>query len=67
MPRCTFCGRDIEKGTGKMLIHNSGKIDYLCSRKCDKNMNKLQRSPLKVRWTAHHRRDRGKSVSARGR
>ena len=49
-----------------MLIRNSGKIDYLCSRKCDKNMNKLQRSPLKVRWTAHHRRDRGKSVSARG-
>ncbi len=66
MPRCTFCGRDVEKGAGKMFIYNSGKIDYFCSSKCDKNVHNLKRTPLQVRWTAHYRRDQGKSVSASG-
>lgn len=67
MPRCTFCGRDLEKGTGKMFIYNSGKIDYFCSRTCEKQLHKLKRTPLQVRWTAHYRREHGKTVSRRPR
>ena len=51
MPKCTFCGTNIQKGTGKMFIYTSGKIANFCSSKCEKNLLKLKRKPLKTRWT----------------
>lgn len=62
MPKCTFCGNQIEKGTGKMFIYVSGKIDYYCSSKCERNVHKLKRKPLNVRWTEHYRREHKKEV-----
>ena len=41
-----------------MLVYNSGKIDYFCSTKCEKNMLKLKRKPAKVRWTEMSRAER---------
>src|SRR3989344_3408496 len=41
MPKCTFCGNELTKGTGKMFVHTSGKIDFFCSSKCEKNMLKV--------------------------
>ena len=60
MPKCTFCGNQIEKGTGKMFVFVSGKIDYYCSNKCEKNIQKLKRDPLRVRWTEHYRKEHKK-------
>ena len=40
----------MEKGTGKMFVWNSGKLDYFCSSKCEKNRLKLKRNPRKVNW-----------------
>ncbi|MEW5897278.1 MAG: 50S ribosomal protein L24e [Nanoarchaeota archaeon] len=60
MPKCTFCGRQIEKGTGKMFVYISGKIDNFCSSKCEKNLLKLKRKPVKTRWTEFSRKERGK-------
>ena len=48
--RCTFCKTEMEKGTGKMFVWNSGKLDYFCSSKCEKNRLKLKRNPRKVNW-----------------
>jgi large subunit ribosomal protein L24e len=48
--KCSFCKSEIELGTGKMLVLNSGKIIYLCSGKCEKNMIKLRRDPKDVKW-----------------
>ncbi len=48
---CSFCGREIEKGTGKMFVRNDGTILYFCSRKCEKNMLELKRDPRKLKWT----------------
>lgn len=48
--KCSFCKQEFEKGRGKMFVKNDGKIDYFCSSKCEKNMLKLGRSPLKVKW-----------------
>ena len=53
MPKCTFCGHQIEEGTGKMFIYNSGKIDHFCSQKCEKNLLKLGRKARKLKWTRH--------------
>ena len=51
MVQCTFCKKEIEKGTGKMYVKNDGKIFYFCSNKCDKNLLKLKRKPAKIKWT----------------
>jgi len=56
MVKCSFCGQEIPKGTGKMLIKNDGKILYFCSRKCEKNMIELKRNPKKVKWTEEYRK-----------
>lgn len=49
MAKCSFCGRELEKGTGKMLIRNDAKIIHYCSSKCEKNTN-LGRLPRKTSW-----------------
>jgi large subunit ribosomal protein L24e len=51
MPKCTFCGTQIEKGTGKMFVYSSGKVANFCSNKCEKNLHKLKRKPVRMRWT----------------
>jgi large subunit ribosomal protein L24e len=51
---CTFCGNDIEPGTGKMFIRKDGTIYFFCSSKCQKNMLNLGRIGRKVRWTRRY-------------
>jgi len=51
---CSFCGREIEVGTGKMFVKRDGKIFYFCSRKCEKNMLELKRNPRKLKWTKYY-------------
>ncbi|MEM2954361.1 MAG: 50S ribosomal protein L24e [Candidatus Nanoarchaeia archaeon] len=50
MPICSFCKKEFDRTSGKMFIQNSGKILYFCSSKCEKNMLKLKRNPLKLKW-----------------
>lgn len=56
--KCSFCGKNIEKGTGKMYVKSSGKIIYFCSTKCEKNLLKLKRKPRKIRWTEMFRKEK---------
>lgn len=60
MPRCSFCGESIEKGTGKMFVYATGKISYFCSNKCEKNLHKLHRNPSQTRWTQSFRTEHTK-------
>jgi len=48
---CSFCGIDIEPGTGKMHVKKDGTIYLFCSNKCYKNMVDLKRIPRNVEWT----------------
>ncbi|MHC1566693.1 MAG: 50S ribosomal protein L24e [Candidatus Syntropharchaeia archaeon] len=48
--KCSFCGEEIEPGTGIMFVKKDGTIFYFCSSKCEKNAA-LKRVPRKVRWT----------------
>ncbi|MEM0266971.1 MAG: 50S ribosomal protein L24e, partial [Archaeoglobaceae archaeon] len=34
---CSFCGYEIEPGTGKSLVRKDGKIIHFCRGKCEKN------------------------------
>lgn len=60
MPKCTFCGESIEKGTGKIFVYTSGKIANFCSMKCEKSLLKLKRKPLNIPWTAAYRKEHKK-------
>jgi len=51
MPKCAFCGKEFELGTGKLLIKNTGKLLWFCGSKCEKNMIKLKRDKRKFKWT----------------
>ena len=52
MAKCSFCGTDINRGTGKMYVKKDGVIFYFCSNKCEKNLLKLGRQPQHTKWTA---------------
>ncbi|WP_075050507.1 50S ribosomal protein L24e [Ignicoccus islandicus] len=52
---CSFCGREIEPGTGIMFVRNDGSILWFCSSKCFKNY-KMGRKARKLPWTANYGR-----------
>ena len=53
---CTYCGNEIEPGTGKMYVRKDGTIFNFCSNKCQKGLLKLGRIPRRVRWTKNFKR-----------
>jgi len=55
---CSFCGSEIEPGTGKMFVKRDGTIFYFCSSKCEKNMLKLGRLPRKVKWVVKEKKEK---------
>ncbi|NLI74674.1 MAG: hypothetical protein GX369_07925 [Euryarchaeota archaeon] len=48
---CSFCGEDVEPGTGKIYVKRDGTILIFDSSKCYKNMIGLGRIPRRTRWT----------------
>ncbi len=61
MARCSFCGYEIERGTGKTIVQKDASILHFCSKRCEKSMLVLKRNPLKVAWTLRFRKFRGKA------
>ena len=59
MPKCVYCGRDYEFPKGLTLVGKDGKINYLCSSKCRKNMKMKRR---KVRWILKKKKEPVKKV-----
>jgi len=49
MANCSFCGKRIRPGTGKMFVKADGSILFWCSSKCEKNYM-LGRNPKKIKW-----------------
>jgi large subunit ribosomal protein L24e len=56
---CSFCGTDIEPGTGKMYVKRDGTKYNFCSNKCQKNMVDLKRVNRNVKWTTSFERHPG--------
>jgi len=48
---CSFCGQEIEPGTGSLYIRKDAVSYNFCSNKCRKNQIKLGRIPRRTRWT----------------
>ncbi|MBI5332882.1 MAG: 50S ribosomal protein L24e [Candidatus Aenigmarchaeota archaeon] len=51
MAKCSFCSKELERGTGKIVVRTDGKILYFDSRKCEKNLLKLGRDPNNYKWS----------------
>lgn len=64
MDRCSFCGEEIEPGTGTMLVLGDGKTMYFCSHKCLSNY-RLGKNPRKVRWTKAYREAKAERQKAK--
>ena len=60
MPRCDFCKKKIEPGTGKKYVKNDGKVLDFCSSKCEKSLLKLKRKPREWKWTIEYQRAKEK-------
>jgi len=55
---CTFCGSEIEPGTGRMYVKKDGVVYNFCSSKCYKNMVLLGRVPRRTTWTRYFEREK---------
>ncbi|MEA3191250.1 MAG: large subunit ribosomal protein L24e [Thermoplasmata archaeon] len=67
MSNCSFCGKPVEAGTGKMYIKRDATVFHFCSSKCQRNQVELGRVNRHVGWTkayAEHKGDR-QTTSAR--
>ncbi len=53
--KCSYCQKNIERGTGKLLILKTGKMLYFCSGKCEAYSRELERNPVKLKWTRPER------------
>ena len=58
MVKCTFCGENIEKGTGVTYVKKDTKIFYFCSSKCEKHHIKLGRKFLETRWSRRFKKEK---------
>ena len=58
MAKCTFCGNNIEPGTGKIYVQKDAKVLYFCSNKCEKNHIKLGRKFLDTKWSKKFKREK---------
>ena len=58
--KCSFCSNPIKQGTGKLFVYTDGKMQYLCSRKCEVHSTKLNHQPRDLRWTGAGRKELGK-------
>ena len=55
---CTFCGKEVEPGTGRMYVKKDGVTHQFCTSKCFKNMIELKRVPRRTAWTSWHAREK---------
>lgn len=62
--KCTFCGTNISTGTGKLFVRKDAKMIWLCSNKCEKNLNKLGRKARETTWTAEYRAEKKSRMAA---
>jgi len=55
MPKCVYCGKQYENPKGLTLVMKDGKINYLCSSKCRKNLLMKRR---KVKWISKTKKEK---------
>ena len=60
---CSFCGNEIEPGTGKIYVKVDGTVYNFCKSKCHKNLIKLNRVPRRIKWTQPYLREKASKAT----
>jgi large subunit ribosomal protein L24e len=55
---CSFCGGNIEPGTGRLYVRKDGLTYNFCSSKCFKSLVVMRRLPRETEWTAAYKREK---------
>ncbi|HZX19659.1 MAG TPA: 50S ribosomal protein L24e [archaeon] len=58
MPKDSFTGQEIPKGTGHMYVKKDGTTYWFKNQKTETNFLKLKRNPVKTKWTNAFHRDK---------
>lgn len=61
---CSFCGTNIEPGTGRLFVKKDGVTYNFCSSKCFKNQIGKGKVPRMTEWTAAHKREKEISLGS---
>ena len=56
MVKCSFCSKNLEKGTGKLYVFKTGKTAWFCSSKCERNSLKLKRKARNFKWASKEKK-----------
>jgi len=64
MTLCSFCGGEVQKGTGVIYAKRDGTLFYFCSSKCRKNQLVLGREGRKQKWTTNSRKYHEKAAKS---
>jgi large subunit ribosomal protein L24e len=51
MVECSFCGKEIAPGTGKMYVKKDGTVFHFCSSKCENAQIKRKFKSRITPWT----------------
>lgn len=57
MVKCSFSGKEIPPGKGIMYVKKDGKVLYFYDSKCEKNYLKLNRKPIKTKWSGLYKKE----------
>ncbi|MBI0584472.1 MAG: 50S ribosomal protein L24e [Methanomassiliicoccus sp.] len=61
---CSFCGAEMEPGTGKLFVKRDGTVLTFDTNKCYKNMIELGRVPRRTTWTRAAKREKEIALAA---
>lgn len=61
---CSFCGAEMEPGTGKLYVKRDGTVLTFDTNKCYKNMIELGRIPRTTTWTRAAKREKEIALAA---
>ena len=64
MPKDSFTGQEIPKGTGHMYVLKDGTIYWFLNQKSEKNFIKLGRIPAETKWTDLYHREKATRLKA---
>jgi large subunit ribosomal protein L24e len=62
---CTFCGKNIPRGTGLLFVKKTGQTFNFCGTKCERNMLKLKRQSRKTLWTKDYAKTKATNLAAK--
>ena len=51
--QCSFCGHEIDPGTGITNVQRDNAVLRFCSKKCRRS-HQMKRDPRKLKWTTKY-------------